>query len=107
LTSSERPLRRISDADADGIDLLSKMLQFNPNKRCTVTEAIEHKFFESIRKKQNELKPEKIISMDLFESGNVVDLKALKLKIFEEVEYHRTQWEKERAKGAGEGRRKD
>lgn len=39
-------------------DLLIKMLQFNPNKRISVDEALEHKFFAMVRKdpKKTEIK---------------------------------------------------
>jgi mitogen-activated protein kinase 1/3 len=30
------------------IDLLTKMLAFDPGKRCTVQEALEHPYFEDI-----------------------------------------------------------
>jgi mitogen-activated protein kinase 1/3 len=36
------------------LDLLDKMLQFNPKKRITVDEAIEHPFFAEVRDKSKE-----------------------------------------------------
>ncbi|KAJ3677671.1 hypothetical protein LUZ60_003395 [Juncus effusus] len=36
--------------DADGLDLLSQMLQYDPEKRITAKKAVEHKYFEGINK---------------------------------------------------------
>jgi len=40
--------RRFPRADAQAIDLLDKLLQFNPDKRITVTEALLHPWFQSM-----------------------------------------------------------
>jgi len=37
-----------------GIDLLKKMLTFNPKKRITVEEALEHPFFEDLHCEEDE-----------------------------------------------------
>ncbi len=42
-------------ADKEAIDLLKIMLQFNPQKRCTAEEALEHNFFKEIRQKDKEV----------------------------------------------------
>ena len=42
-------------ADKDAIDLLKIMLQFNPKKRCTAKEALEHKFLKGIRENETEV----------------------------------------------------
>jgi mitogen-activated protein kinase 1/3 len=36
-------------ADPAAIDLLKKMLMFNPAKRCTAEEALEHEFLKHVR----------------------------------------------------------
>ena len=36
-------------ADNRGLDLLKKMLEFNPNKRITAMEAIEDSYFDDVR----------------------------------------------------------
>ena len=43
-------------ADPDAIDLLKRMLQFNPNKRCTAEEALDHDFLKSVRRKELEVR---------------------------------------------------
>lgn len=42
-------------ADPAAIDLLKKMLMFNPAKRCTAEEALEHEFLQSVRRKDMEV----------------------------------------------------
>jgi len=43
-------------ADPEAIDLLKKMLQFNPKKRCTAEEALEHDFLKSVRRREIEVR---------------------------------------------------
>ena len=38
-----------SDIPPDAVDLLKRMLLFNPNKRITIKEAIDHPFFNDVR----------------------------------------------------------
>ena len=42
------------NADKNGIDLLQKMLQFNPEKRITVQQALNHPYFYKWRQKSGE-----------------------------------------------------
>mmetsp|Transcript_27899 Transcript_27899/g.44397 ORF Transcript_27899/g.44397 Transcript_27899/m.44397 type:complete len:388 (-) Transcript_27899:327-1490(-) len=39
----------------DAMDLMMKMLQFNPHKRISVNQALEHPFFKDVRKPKTEL----------------------------------------------------
>mmetsp|Transcript_27576 Transcript_27576/g.48739 ORF Transcript_27576/g.48739 Transcript_27576/m.48739 type:complete len:402 (+) Transcript_27576:300-1505(+) len=39
----------------DAMDLMIKMLQFNPHKRISVDDALEHPFYKDIRKKKHEI----------------------------------------------------
>lgn len=41
----------LSGFDKEGIDLIEKMLQMDPDKRITIKEAIDHPFFDSMRGK--------------------------------------------------------
>ncbi|XP_008796157.1 cyclin-dependent kinase B2-1-like [Phoenix dactylifera] len=40
----------VPDLDADGIDLLSKMLQYDPSKRISAKKAMEHQYFNNVNK---------------------------------------------------------
>lgn len=42
-------------ADPAAINLLKQMLMFNPAKRCTAEEALEHEFLKPIRRKEMEV----------------------------------------------------
>ena len=42
-------------ADRTVIDLLKMMLQFNPKKRCTTEEALEHEFLSDVRRREMEV----------------------------------------------------
>ena len=43
-------------ADPNAIDLLKKMLMFNPAKRCTADEALDHEFLQPVRRKECEVR---------------------------------------------------
>lgn len=42
-------------AHPQAIDLLKKMLEFNPKNRCSADEALEHDFLKSVRRKDMEV----------------------------------------------------
>lgn len=42
-------------ADPAAIQLLKKMLMFNPAKRCTAEEALDHEFLKPVRRKDMEV----------------------------------------------------
>jgi len=50
--------------NSDAIDLLKKMLTFNPNYRITAKEALCHKYFEEIRNQKSEIEAEEEILID-------------------------------------------
>jgi serine/threonine protein kinase len=43
-------------ADPEAINLLKTMLMFNPAKRCTADEALEHEFLKPVRCKAREVR---------------------------------------------------
>ena len=45
-------------------DLLDRLLEFNPNRRCNVDEALNHPYFESVRDEESEELAEEIFSFD-------------------------------------------
>ncbi len=47
--------RVIPELDAQGIDLMSQMLQYDPAKRIHATEALKHPYFDTL-----EMRPKKI-----------------------------------------------
>ena len=55
----KKPGRRVESlypaADPAAINLLKQMLMFNPAKRCTAEEALEHEFLKPIRRKGMEV----------------------------------------------------
>lgn len=40
--------------DEDSIDLLDKLLRFDPNERLTAMEAMQHKYFDKVRNEQSQ-----------------------------------------------------
>lgn len=51
-------------ASPEAIDLLNRMLQFNPFFRISVTDALEHPLFVKIRKPHKEMASENQVSLD-------------------------------------------
>lgn len=61
--------RLFPDADANALDLLDKMLTFNPNKRITVEDALAHSYFSQYYDPSDEVVISNIIlvhSFDIF-----------------------------------------
>jgi mitogen-activated protein kinase 1/3 len=75
------------DGDPAAIDLMKQMLQFNPKRRCTADEALQHKFFQGVRRKELELVADgHLVGPDFLEK-HTIDLREVKEKIFEEVRW--------------------
>jgi len=75
------------DANPVGLDLLSKMLTFNPDKRQSVQECINHEYFADIRNPEEEMVCEKLFdwSFDNFEATKEI----IQNMIYEEsLQYH-------------------
>lgn len=51
-------------ASLEAIDLLNRMLQFNPFFRISVNDALEHPLFVKIRKPHKEMASENQVSLD-------------------------------------------
>jgi mitogen-activated protein kinase 1/3 len=75
-------------ADPLAIDLLKAMLQFNPKRRCTAEQALEHEFFKGVRRKDMELAASEPLIGPAFLETNQIDLMTLKRKTFEEVQWY-------------------
>lgn len=76
-------------SDNDALDLLRQMLQFNPERRCTADEALDHDFFRTVRRKEMELEAEGPLEGPDFLETQKVDLKTVKEKVYEEVLWYR------------------
>ena len=79
-------------ADPIAIDLLEKMLKFNPRQRITASEALDHEFFHGIRRKEMETTIDKPLESPSFLHEHDIDIDVLKRKTYEEV-----LWFKDRA----------
>lgn len=82
-------------ASPTAIDLLKKMLMFNPTKRCTAEEALEHEFLKNVRsvdttrRKEMEKRAEQPLVSPEFLEANKIDLKTLKRETYEEVLWYK------------------
>jgi serine/threonine protein kinase len=78
--------KRFALAGKDAIDLLKKMLQFNPIMRATVDECLEHNFFADIRDKEDEIVAGSKIDFD-FEAKSYLSKERFKELIDEELDH--------------------
>eukprot|EP01016_Furgasonia_blochmanni_P056182 TRINITY_DN952_c0_g1_i24.p1 TRINITY_DN952_c0_g1~~TRINITY_DN952_c0_g1_i24.p1 ORF type:complete len:345 (+),score=47.21 TRINITY_DN952_c0_g1_i24:785-1819(+) len=77
-------LRKLFPEGSDhALDLLKKLLVFNPNKRLTVEQALDHPFFESIRDKEYEVVANKKFDFDF--DKEEYSLEELRQMIFDEM----------------------
>lgn len=84
------PLENIfPEADPAAIDLLKQMLRFNPKRRCTAVEALEHRFFKTIRREDLEPEAKAPLIGPAFLDTDHIDLDTLKQKTFEEVRWYK------------------
>ena len=56
--------KKYCGASEEAVDLLNKMLQFNPYFRVSVADALEHPFFHKVRKPAKEKESDKQVSLD-------------------------------------------
>lgn len=93
-----KPLEKIFPAASPkAIDLLKRMLQFNPDRRITARDALEHDFFQGIRQTHLEMEATtEIRGPDFIESDNV-DLGQLKQAIFDEARWYSEKDPKKRS----------
>lgn len=78
---------RYPAATTDAIDLIQKMLQFNPRKRITVDEALDHPFLSAVRDKTKEGKANGPVPMEFEKEG---EMKAERLRelFVEEIKHY-------------------
>lgn len=76
------------DASPDAIDLLEKMLRFDPDKRITIDQAIKHKYFNDLPLEPSDL-PEKVGEYDFeFEKYELNLTELRELILYESLLYH-------------------
>jgi len=71
---------------ADALDLLQKLLAFDPFQRMTAQEALSHTFFDSIKDRSNEMRGKPLtVDIDLLEEQELtmVKLKAMFVGLIE------------------------
>jgi mitogen-activated protein kinase 1/3 len=74
-------------AGDDALDLLNRMLVFNPYFRISVDEALTHPFFKKVRKPEKEVVAERDIQIE-FEK-ETLDKKRLRLLFLEEIKNYK------------------
>jgi len=75
-------------AGADAIDLLNKVLVFNPYFRLSIAECMEHDFFKKFRKPEKELAAEHSIAFDW--ENEELDKDRLRELFLEEIDFFKT-----------------
>ena len=76
-------------AGTDAIDLLSKILVFNPYFRLSVDEALNHPFFKKVKKIEKEVSAAAEIQIE-FEKDNL-DRKRLRQLFLEEIAFFKAK----------------
>lgn len=69
--------KKFPGSNQDSLDLLSKMLMFNPNKRIDVEDSLNHHFFDDIRNLEYEEEEKFEIELK-FDSDNEITIEKLK-----------------------------
>jgi serine/threonine protein kinase len=76
-------------ADPAALDLLRQMLKFNPNHRCTATEALDHDFFRGIRRPEMEISIDRPLESPQFLHVQDIQIDVLKRNTYEEAIWFR------------------
>jgi len=89
-------------ANPHALDLMQKMLTFNPNKRISVTEALSHEYFKALHNKDTEPECKDIFDFQ-FEQVSMND-RNLRDLIWEEIYHFRDDLKKSRGPSFGAGK---
>lgn len=75
-----------TDSSKEAIDLLKKMLQFNPKNRISINQVLQHDYFNSVSDKAKEAIPnQELISMD-FDDEKEYEIDPLRKMFIQEIE---------------------
>jgi mitogen-activated protein kinase 1/3 len=86
--SKGKPLESLYPfADPNAIDLLKRMLQFYPEKRCTAEDALDHPFLKNVRRKDMEKDGLPLQHPDFLDSPNI-DIDTIKRYVYDEVRWY-------------------
>eukprot|EP00522_Entomoneis_paludosa_P011449 CAMPEP_0172452766 /NCGR_PEP_ID=MMETSP1065-20121228/10323_1 /TAXON_ID=265537 /ORGANISM="Amphiprora paludosa, Strain CCMP125" /LENGTH=708 /DNA_ID=CAMNT_0013204873 /DNA_START=243 /DNA_END=2369 /DNA_ORIENTATION=+ len=103
-TIKPKPLDTIFPAaDPAVLDLLQQMLQFNPQRRCTAAQALEHRFFNGVRNEQLERDAAAGLVGPEFLDKKEVDLQVVKQKTYEEVLWYSDKGDRDKKSPATNG----
>jgi serine/threonine protein kinase len=72
----------------DALDVLDKMLQFNPRKRITVNLALEHPFFAEVRSRSKEVEAEFSLGFE-FEKDSFLTIEKLRCLFIEVIQSYK------------------
>jgi serine/threonine protein kinase len=85
-----------ADSNPMAVDLLRRMLVFDPKKRITVDEALEHPYLDQFRMPDDEPTTESVSYFDFAFEREVLDMQMLKDMIYDEILlYHFTSKKEE------------
>jgi mitogen-activated protein kinase 1/3 len=77
----------------DALDLIEQMLKFNPKKRITVIEALEHVFFEEVRNPNKEIEADFNLEFE-FEKDEALSMEKLRVLFVQVINSYKTQYSK-------------
>jgi serine/threonine protein kinase len=90
---------RFKGIDDTAMDLLKKMLIFDPSERITITEAISHDFFHDLHCEEDEPTTNPVDAYDFDFEKYELTIDELKNEIFEEISlYHSSKTQKKYVK---------
>lgn len=78
-------------ADPAALHLLERMLAFNPSKRCTTDEALNHEFFSSVRRSELEHTASSPLLVPAFLEASKIEVGTVKQKVFDEVRWYQNR----------------